>query len=339
MSIRKTQITALLDIPFISLILKYDYFLEGVPRLIHHEKYSIDHVAALPNNRAVYTTHNEVKIINLHNRVVEYTLTGHKRYINILYVNNNLIATVSEYSLKIWDLITKNYIYNSQERIGIVHTMLFHDKYLYYDKRNKVIKLDLLTHEEIIYHLDTDKTIKQLFVMANRLIVVNGIINVFNLLTGKLIYTLGKYIKYVKQIDENNIISSSYYHGNKTYNIITGRSENIFQNISIAISSILILPDKRVVVLFDSGGIFIFENLNKKQYVLGRCYNSTKHMAVLFDGNIVTSGNENVLRILDPNTGQHLFTIKSKDATTILIVSDTGQLITTNYNGNLIIWQ
>lgn len=338
MSLRKLQITALLDIPFISLILKYDYFLEGIPRLVHHEKHPIQNIALLLNNKAVYIVCNLVKIINLHTGVIERILEDHEGYIDILAVNNNLIATTSKDSLKIWDLTTENYIYNLEETIGKVSVMIFHDKYLYYDTDNKIIRLDPFTCKEMIYNLNTDKKVRHLFIMNNRLIVVSGIINIFDLLTGELLYTLGDYITYIKQIDENHIISSSYYAGNKIYNIITGQSEFILKD--IAISHILILPDKRLVILSDCGRINILEALDKKQYVLDCRYNLIKHMALLFDDNIITGGNENVLRVWNPNTCKLLFTMKGTTGERgTLTVTNMGVLISTDERGNLTIWQ
>lgn len=349
MTTRKSIITTALDLPIIQEIIKYDYFLEGTPRLRITDK--ITNFYFLDNNRAVYSVHNIIKIIDLQTGIVEdifkYKNSDH---VTALSTNKILIASAStSFLLKIHDL-TGKCIHHLNTDFWFVQHLLFHDNYLYNDSDTKtIIKWNLTTgKQDMTYDIHND-SITNFVIIKDKLVTSGYHINILDLYTGELIHTLEEDVQDLKIVDNDRILIISATGKSRIYSVSQLKCETILHG-----SAIAILPDQRIVTIHNKK-LIICNCEAQTQFIPEGCENICECVALLPNGNIISNDN-NILREWDLNTEQlvriieghiyksklpsgNFFKLFKQNRINYIGVSPKGELISIDTLDQMIIWE
>ena len=347
-----------IDLPFKSIIEKYDYYLEGKidfivcefkepnPRVINYQ------MKILKDNRVVTnkSVTNDLSIWNLKTRKVDMTLSGHTNPImSIKILNDDRIVSLSLYgSIKIWNSNTGQCEHTLtvsaftcmiiSENDDIITMEKIANFIKVWDSDTGICKLNISI--PVNKHVITIITIKNKLIFAledfpNKIFEIN----IWNLDSKTYTQTITHpedYINNLIKFDENRICREFSDNTLRIWNIMTGECEIIKNQNSSHNYFCIILHDKRMIKGDGSGNITIWNYGEIERTLLGHSKN-IKSLKLLPDGRLISASIDGVTKIWNLESYECELTFNTHIINVIKILSD-GRIIT-NQNGRIIVWK
>lgn len=343
---RKNYILTLLDIPFKSIVVKYDYYLEGEVDFILNELKEIDprgastHIVLLNNHRVVINLPSEQNLLiwNLQTRNIDSILKGHTDVISVVRVlkDNRIVSVAEDDLIKIWNSDT-----------GICeHTLSGHTSFVMLTEissDNRIISVENEGPNIRVWNPDTgncELVIREnlgfstsLLIMGNKIIVGvsdndNFFIRIWDINSGKLLHSLKghtSFINHLNILDEQRIVSGSADTTLRIWNLKTYTCEKILNGHRDSIVSILIMPDKTIISSSFDETLKIWKN-GEKMSSLIHLTGVVSTLKILPDGKLISASHDRILRIWDLDTFENrlIFTDHEGPIEGLLILEDGG---------------
>ena len=345
-----------IDLPFKSVIEKYDYYLEGKINFILCEftnpSFKYRKMKVFKNGRVVINKPNtyDLLIWNLETRKVDITLSGHtKSIISIKILNDNRIISFSyDGSIKIWNSYTGQCEYTL--KASRFTSMMI-------SENNHIITLEKLNNMDIIKVWDPDTGICELEISNNKMLITiitlndklmftledfyNSIheIKIWDLNSKTYIQTITypeNYITKLMKFDENRIFREFSDNTFRFWNVITGECEIIKKENSSDLYPCLILPDKRIIRGTNDGHIIIWNYGEIEKTLIGHSKN-IKSLKLLPDRRLISNSIDGVIKIWNLESYKCELTFNTNTINSIKILPNGG--IITNENNKFVVWK
>ena len=337
----RTKIIAqYLDIPFISLILKYDYYLEGIISSQLQDIKDINRIIKVSEDQLLVGTHKcmyylkDLKIISSLQNVVHVGLLS----------ENRIITTHIDSLLQVWsldDLTMPIYQFQSAVSYSLKIFVFPNDKVILYGLHNNIPIWDL---KDTIVELKGHTNIVRCFaIYKNKLLSgsEDGTLKIWNLTTNMCENTLTGHVGIVNNVlvtQENLIISASIY------GIIRIWDQELCQRVidcRMSIEKIIIYEDK-IITSYDYGSpsykeIHVWNIHEDIKNVLIGPISYVHNINLLPNGNLISRSINGEYRIWDLSQNKCIQTWSNNYLSDLIVVCNN--TIITDYEDGLIIWR
>lgn len=293
------------------IIIKYDYFVQGIPSLIleGHDK-EVSCLTYINNDLIVSSAHNYIKIWNLESGICLKTI-HHNTIISCLLIVDNLILIGSQNkNIRIWNFITeKDEGVLKGHTLGITCLKSLEDGRIVSGSKDNNLKVwNLTTKECEVTFSDHQMAIKSILVLTNNRIASMSFhydLKVWNSNTGELISQLMNPISYLYSY-------FSYFEHGRHHKMLLGLS---------GYNLLLTDADEIYVTLKGHRGIITCNE-------------------VLLDNRIITGSHDKTLRIWNPDNGDcDIILTDHKYAVKRILVLPNGNIISSDTFGKIILWK
>lgn len=337
----------LMNLPFYSIIIKYDYIFESQIDS-RFEEYSTTTSTFLKDDRLVLGSNDgQIRILDLKNQVVE-DFIAHEYKINFLKVltDNRIVTSSFENIFKVWDINTGMLLQSSEVPI---------DTFLSIDisQDDRIIGLNEDFGREIyIWNPNTDKhgvifsfdeEINLIYVFNNTIVFTSkGNIILLDINTSQILIEFKGYytVSILQKYSDSQIISASIDGLIKIWNIYTGICENILYAVNVR--KIYILLDKDIIITVSNDASVKIWKDKKLQFTINENLSRITCFERLPNNNLISGAVNGELRIWDLDTGtHHIFDRHKKEIGNIKLLN-TNQLVTVSYsndNSEVIVWK
>ena len=351
-----------IDLPFKSIIEKYDYYFKGKVDFIICElkepnpRGIIYQMKVLKDGRVVTNKPgtNDLLIWNLKTKEVEITLSGHTKSLMMIEVlNDNRIVSLSyDRTIKIWNSYTGQ----------CEHTLnAFRFTYMLISDNDQIITQETLNGIDVlkVWNPDTgicelsipnNKIILRIMTLNNKLIFtsddfINKIyeIKIWDLDSKTYIQTIGhpeNHVSDLMKFEENRICRNFSNNTCRIWNIITGECEIIKTNDDPGLFPCLILPDKRMIGGESSGNITVL-NCEEREITLSGHLKAIKLLKLLPDGRLISNSTDGIIKIWNLESYDCELTLNvHKTKINCLEILPDGRIITGGGDDNkFIVWK
>ena len=337
---RTKIITEFLDIPFISLVLKYDYYLEGIINSKLQDIKDINRIIKISEDQLLVCTYKslyhlkDLKVISFLHNVVHIELLS----------KNRIVTTRIDSLLQVWflnDLTTPLHEFQPSIAYSLRIFVLPNDKVVLYGLHSNIPIWDLKnTITELEGHM---RAVSCMTIYKNKLITgsEDTTLKVWNLNTNMCENTLIGHEQTVNNVlvSQENLIISSSISG-----IIRIWDSEVCQKIidcGMRIQKIITYEDKIITCYkYNSpkhNEIHIWNIYTDIKYVLVGHPNYINNIHLLPNGNLISSSIDTSIRIWDLEQNKCIKTWNNNHRSDLVFVCNN--TIITDYEDGLIVWK
>lgn len=337
-----------IDLPFKSIIEKYDYYFEGKIDFVLYDrqKYSLRlcKMALLKNDRiaTIEEFKSEIIIWDIKTKKKYLELVGHKGEIRTIKVlkDNRIVSLGTDGLIKIWNSDTGQCEHTLQGNKFINPLIISEDNRIISSDCVNTIKIwNTYTQKCELVILNYNNKITSILNIGNKLILDFNYqeVKIYDITSGKHLHTLTNIssTETTRKFDNNTIMRGLNDRNLIIWNITTGESTILIKNIKRQMSSYLILPNENMITCDYSIKIWKKDEL---QFTLLGHTGIVTILNMLPDGRLMSISVDLTIKVWNLDTQKCELTFKNDSRITYMENLSDGRIVTRD-DSRIIVWK